>query len=616
VSSAPSRSSSSSGRIVRVLPDEPAIDRVFDYFVPPELPGANLIRVGTEVRVALNGRRVGGWVVDVDVEPPAGVALSAIAKVRGFGPPAEVVELARWVAWRWAGRWANVLRFTTAPGAVRGLPPPRDVQWWSHARNLAVDGPETQAGREAIRRARAEGARGVAVVRLPPAADWRPLILGALAELAHTNADTNAGVDGAASGVDVLSGQSVAITVPTAFAATRLAARLRRDGLPVALLPTDWARAAAGSVIAIGARAAVFAPVPDLALGIVLDEHDETLRDERVPTWNARDVMAERCRAVGVPCVLVSAIPSLEALDLAGGVDAAVTVPRAVERRGWSAVRVIDRSIEDPGRRSLISPEAVAVLRSPGRIVCVLNRTGRVRRCSCVACGTVARCEHCGAALGQPAAPEGGQLPELVCAQCGERRPVVCLQCGGSKMKALRTGTAKVREELEVLAGRAVGEVTAETADAVIFLDLDADLLAPRFRSGEQGLALLVAASRIVGGRDGKVVVQTQVPRHEAIEAVLHADPSRFSVVEAERRRELRLPPTTAMALVTGAGAEEWASALRGLERPELQIALIDGKLLVRAPDATALADSLAAVRDSPHRPTAKARIEVDPLRI
>ncbi|MDQ3293512.1 MAG: hypothetical protein M3527_03555, partial [Actinomycetota bacterium] len=90
--------------IARVLPDLPAVDKEFDYQVPDAV--GDQVRVGTIVRVDLHGRRVRGWVTAVDGEPAAGVdpaTLKPLAKVSSQGPPAGVVDLARWAAWRWGG---------------------------------------------------------------------------------------------------------------------------------------------------------------------------------------------------------------------------------------------------------------------------------------------------------------------------------------------------------------------------------------------------------------------------------------------------------------------------------------------------------------------------------
>ena len=95
-------------RICRVAPDVTAVERVFDYVVPDPL--ASLIRVGTIVRVPLHGRRVRGWVVADDVEPGTRERLLDVLAVASDGPPPRVVDLAGWIAWRWAGPRIAVLR--------------------------------------------------------------------------------------------------------------------------------------------------------------------------------------------------------------------------------------------------------------------------------------------------------------------------------------------------------------------------------------------------------------------------------------------------------------------------------------------------------------------------
>lgn len=125
-------------------------------------------------------------------------------------------------------------------------------------------------------------------------------------------------------------------------------------------------------------------------------------------------------------------------------------------------------------------------------------------------------------------------------------------------------------------------------------------------------MVLLARAARLVGGRasGGRVVVQTRVARHEVLDAAVRADPGRFVAVERERRRELALPPETALALVSGAAAEAF---IERLGRP-LGIDVLgplDGRWLVRAPDHRTLCDALAAVE----RPSGRLRIEVDPQR-
>ncbi|HEX9992680.1 MAG TPA: hypothetical protein VGB14_07125 [Acidimicrobiales bacterium] len=568
-------------RVVRVLPDVPVLDREFDYLVPDPL--GDQVRVGARVRVPLHGRRVGGWVVADRVTPPDGVVLRPLAKVTGWGPPPDVVDLAGWAAWRWAGRRAPFLVTASPPVAVRALPQPP-------AGTPRPDPPFRVPD-------------GVSVLRLPPAAD-----------------PAAAAVAAAARG-DAL------VVCPSSALAADVAAGLRRAGVAVALLPRDWARAAAGGCAVVGARAAAWAPVPRLGAVVVVDEHDEAHQEERAPTWHARDVALERARRAGVPCLLVSPCPTLEALRsgrlLAPG--------RVEERAGWPVVDVVDRRKEDP-RAGLYSPRLVDALRSGRRVVCVLNRTGRARLLACAACGTVAGCERCGAAV---VVPEAGVLR---CLRCATERPEVCLDCGSGRFRALRVGVSRAREELAALAGEPVAEVTAagvvgdgdrgvgrvvvgteavlhhvRSADVVAFLDLDQELLAPRYRAAEQAMALVVRAARLLGGRSGggRLVLQTRTPRHEVVEAALHAEPARLARGEDGRRAVLGFPPYAALAAVSGPSAPAFVEALG--DPPGVDVlGPDDGRWLLRASDHTALCDALAATP----RPGGRLRIEVDPLRV
>ena len=195
------------------------------------------------------------------------------------------------------------------------------------------------------------------------------------------------------------------VLAPSLATAGFLAARLRRLGVAVAEVPRDWARAAAGGCVAVGARAGAWAPRPRLGAVLVLDEGDEAYQEERAPTWNARDVAVERARRAGVPCVLVSPAPSLESLAIPGAV--LLTPARGDERSGWPVVDVVDRRSDPPGA-GLYSSRVVDLLRQAGpgrRVVCVLNRKGRARLLACAACGELARCEVCEGPVAEAGSP-------------------------------------------------------------------------------------------------------------------------------------------------------------------------------------------------------------------
>jgi primosomal protein N' (replication factor Y) len=553
-------------RVARVLPDVAALDREFDYLADDATP------LGALVRVDLHGRRVGGWVVGLADRAATDRPLKPIARVRGLGPPAELVALAGWASWRWAGRRAAFLRTASPPRAVRALPPPGP--WQGAGPGFAVD-----------------------VVRVPPAADWYPVVR------------------------EAVWGRCALVLHPSAAGAASLAARLAADGAPVAALPGGWAAAAAGGRVAVGSRAAAWAPAPGLAAVVVVDEHDAAYAEERAPTWHAREVVLERARRAGAQVVLVSPAPSLEALSLVG----APSVPsRAAERAGWPILDIVDRRREDP-RHGLVSERLVALVRSGRRVVCVLNRTGRSRLSVCAACGELARCEACGAAVVER---DGA----LACPRCGTVRPVVCGACGAGRLAAVRPGVARLRDELAAIAGEPVGRIdrTGEEradarvvvgteaalhrvgrAEAVVFLDFDQELLAPRIRAAERAMALIVRAARLVGGRagGGRVVVQTRVPHHEVLEAAVRADPGRLAAAELARRRAVGFPPFAALAVISGPRAADFAAALAG--RAGLAVmGPADGRWLVRAPDHAGLCDALAA---TPRPPGGGLRIAVDP---
>jgi primosomal protein N' (replication factor Y) len=575
--------------VVRVVPDVTGLDKQFDYTLPDAL--AEAVTVGTVVRVPLGGRRVGGWVVGTGLSADGAPVdrLRAIAKVTGHGPSPELVDLAAWASHRWAaGRLRPFLKAATPPVAVTALP--RSSRSGAHPEPVSTPA------------AGLLGAGG-GVLRLPPSTDPVPVVLAA-----------------ARCGATL-------VVVPSVDEARLLGARVRRAGLTVAVLPRDWGSAAAGVDVVIGARAAAWASVPDGRAFVVLDEHDESLQEERSPTWHARDVMIERAHRAGAPCLLVSPVPSLAALAWAG--DRVVRPSRNEERTAWPILEVIDRSKEAPGPSSPVTARLLRALSDPGqRVVCVLNAPGRARRLVCRSCHAVARCERCQAGVNQ------GRDGLLHCARCGTDRPVVCQVCGSTALVPLRPGTAALREQLEAAARRPVVEVVGtdpgppaeagvyvgteavlhrvQHADVVAFLDIDAELLAPRFRADEEALALLARAARLVGPRagGGRLIVQTRLPHHEVLDAVLHADPGRLVPVALARRVELRLPPAAALAVVSGPGADQVAAAL------ELQPGLAvsgpsEHRYLVRAPDADALADGFAAAP----RPRG-VRIQVDPPRV
>ena len=575
---------------MRVIPDVVGIDKEFDYLIPSSWHAdgrAGRVEVGTMVRVALAGRRVGAWVAAIDVEPAPGVELAPLLKLSGVGPDAELLELASWGAWRWAGRRVRFLRAASPPRMVAGVPARR--------RRESVPSGPTDVFAEAFERA---GERGVAVVRTPPTDDGVALALAACRR-----------------------GDAL-LLMPDAARARLLAIALRRAGVAVALGPDDWAAAAGGTTV-VGTRSAAWLPMPELAAVVVFDEHDEALQEERVPAGHARDVAVERARRRSIPVVLASPVPSLEALR-AGPL---LRLERAVEREAWPLVEVLDRRDDDPVRAGLFAEGLAPRIRGEQRVVCVLNRKGRSRLLACSSCGEIVRTDDGRSSM----ILDDDRLRSV---DGEESRPIVCAHCGATTLKNLRAGVTRAREELAALLAEPVDEVTGSSegrprsrvvigteavlhrvdeADVVVFLDLDQELLAPRQRAAEQALALLARAARLLGPRNEgrRLVLQTRQPGHEVVQAALRGNPSLVAVAERDRRRALGLPPYGAQVLVSGAGGPEFMASF-GQPVGVIVRGPVDGRWLLRADESALILDALAATP----RPGSRLRVEVDPLRV
>lgn len=573
--------------IVGVVPDVTGLDRIFDYSVPDDLvPG---VEIGTRLRVSLNGRRVGGWVVRIGPDGAApGVALRPIEKVSGIGPDAEIVSLCSWASHRWgAARLRPFLVTASAPTMV-SRPAPL-------YRTLVQAEPRSPAANDLLE-------RGGGVLRLPPSDDQMPAILSAARH------------------------GPILVVVAAVDHARVLAARLRRTGLSVALMPDEWAAARGGVDVVIGSRATAFAPCPDMAVAVVIDEHEESLQEERAPTWHARDVLAERARRAGAPLLLISPCPTLDATH-----NRLVVAPsREREFNSWPTVIVADPGEEPPWKRSLLSADLIAALRDPDqRVACVLNVKGRARLLACRSCRNLIRCPVCGGSLVED------HVGQLACRVCATSQVRLCGLCGSTALARLRPGVTRLQEELQAAAQRAVCSVVAgqvdvddtscdvfvgteallhrvRRIDVVAFVDFDAELLAPRFRASEQALALLARAARLVGARrgGGRLLLQTTLIDHPVVLAALQGNPALVNDYEQQRREPLGLPPFAALAIVEGTGAEQFAEAVKSAS---VSVAPYREKWLIRAVDHEHLSSALAAA----NRPAgAKIRIEVDPPRL
>lgn len=523
-------------RVARVVPDVTGVDKIFDYLVPEAL--AETVRVGVRVRVPLHGRNVAGWVVEIG-EPSAGLEvkkIKSVIKVLGLGATAEIVDLAVWATKRWAGRMRSFISTAAPETLINNVPSPRymprAVQYASDTFDKVRD-------------------FGGGLITVAPLSNLAPFISAVACD-----------------------GPTI-VVMPTQHRVKLLAAALRANNFSVAQWPQDWALAYGGVDVVIGTRSAVWAPVEKFSNMVVVDEHDDLLQEERSPTWHARDVAIERSSRVGARCILLSPIASLSARKWAGD-------RRVVDSQGqWPEVLIVDRNNDEQWSRSLISSELIAELRDKSRrAVCVLNSKGRARLTACGSCRNILRCEKCDAALNQT------DKTTLDCPRCGESRPVICQVCGSSSCAVLKPGVARLREELEAAANRSVFEVTAATetvnercnvfvgteavlhrvqnADTVVFLDIDSELLAPRYRANEIVATLVVHAARLVGRstQSPRILLQTHTPDNAFLIGLKIGDLSQYFVSDEARRSLLKFPPFGSIAQVSGKGTKAFLDSL------------------------------------------------------
>ncbi len=570
--------------------------------------GAEDPEIGSVVAVGLGGRAIRGWVV-ARVEDPPDATILPIGRIISVGPDGDLVALGRFAAERYFGPLRPFLKAASPDRIVRAIAPSSVLP-----AHRTVPGGVDAGLRASIESAMAApfGRGGARVVRTGPA-------------------DSRLGIVAAAA--SVVGERSLLVLVPEHRDSEILDDRLRRTGARVTRWPAEWPQAAAGPSIVIGTRRAAFARVADLGGIVVLDAHSESYTEERAPTANATVIAAERARRAGVPCLLVSPTPTLELLDR----HDSCTLPGA---GGWPEIAIIDRTGADL-RLGPYDSRLVAALRAAldadgrRRVVCVFNRTGRVRLLSCASCGALQRCEACGAAVGEPKRAPSGAARSLVCPSCGVARPCVCGACGSMKLRQIRVGVGRVAEEISALVGEPATEVTAATgvipsdvrilvgteavlhkvpsASVVAFIDLDQELLATRFRAAEQAWILLGRAARLLGGDSGerhrRIVVQTRLPNEPLLAAARSGDPTRFLDRELVRRRELRLPPAAALARASGDDAHRFAAAVASIGGPVEVAPLADASYLLRAPDHATLLEVLVRARST----GVSCRVSIDP---
>jgi len=369
----------------------------------------------------------------------------------------------------------------------------------------------------------------------------------------------------------------------------------------------EWHRIRSGEArVVIGARSAVFAPVRDLGLIIVDEEHEPSYKQSDAPRYNARDVAVMRAHLLKCVVLLGSATPALESwANAQSGKYRLCTLSERADYRQMPAIRIVDMRIETQrqGHAGIFSKELLDAIHSRlstgEQTMLFLNRRGFSSSLVCPKCGFVSECHQCSVSHTYH---RTGEL--LRCHMCGCTKPVPakCPQCADPAFRYAGFGTQRVEAVMHKCFPHArIARLDADTTTrktayedilgafrdgkidilvgtqmiakglhfpnvtlvGVVFADLS--LHVPDFRAGERTFQLIAQVAGRAGRGDvsGDVYIQTYTPHHTAIQSARRLDYEGFCAEELEFRRELDYPPAAHLICLT----------LRGRHEGEVQLA-------------------------------------------
>ncbi len=443
----------------------------------------------------------------------------------------------------------------------------------------------------------------------------------------------------------------------------------------------QWQRIRRGDVdVVVGTRSAIFAPLANIGLIVVDEEHDGSYKQEESPRYHGRDVAVVRARSAGALVVLGSATPSLESYHnaLAGRYEL-IALQRRVLDRPMADVTVVDMrtefAAEGPGviLSTRLRDAMAARLERREQAIILLNRRGFATVVFCRQCGETMECPNCSVTLTVHKAAGRAR-----CHYCNHSAPLpkVCGKCAGPYLEQLGFGTERVEEEVRALfpdarVGRvdrdtirkrgAIGAILATFArkelDVLVgtqmiakghdfpsvtlvgVISADVGLGLADFRAAERTFQLLtqVAGRAGRGVLPGEAVVQTLYPTHYSIRHACRQDYAAFYQDEVTFRRAMRYPPAVAMINVivksrTRQGAMEDAGAIaQGMRLPGLDAWKVLGpapaplgrlkgehraQLFIKGRQRTAMRKALLTVLEA--RPELRRRtiVDVDPMSV
>ncbi len=480
-------------------------------------------------------------------------------------------------------------------------------------------------------------------------------------------------------------GQAVLFLVPEISLTHQMCDNLaRRFQVPPAVLHSrltpsqklrEWRRIQSGeTLLVLGARSAVFAPVKNLGLIILDEEHESSYKSGSTPRYHGRQVAMKRCRQENAKLLMGSATPSVEAWYF---MKTGLFVPHILKQRPAGGALPVMDIVDLKKSRSLLSQELIRrmdkVLKEKKQVILFLNRRGHSYFFHCRSCGYEMICSQCSVPL-----TFHKSRNTMICHYCGRReKPLeLCPECGSLDVGYSGFGTEQVEEQVAAAFPGAVmtrldtdstrkkgtlqesisrfreGEIdillgTQMVAKGLNFPGVklvgiilaDTGLSLPDFRAGERAFSLIVQVAGRAGRyrQDGEVLVQTMRPDHPAILCGVSGDMETWYEKELEARDMMGFPPFTRLIRIVYRGKKEalvkpslsnLAQALknRGLQNilgpAECPLGRISGNvrqhiLLRCAGDFTAVHQTLAHVLKEAELPRGVYReIDMDPVQL
>ena len=611
----------------------------FDYLRPDG------VGIGSVLIVPFGHRDVVGVVVGVaDCSELPDERLAAPRRVLDHDLPPELVELAAWMGDEYCSTLARSLALVSPPPGGRAK-----LTWWATATDHAADPPGRRPPTErqrallsglpraagadlpALRRLEARGLVtleqrvtrrhvqhepvGARRAQPPP---LTPDQASVLAEIEVTLDTRNPaplllhGVTGSgkteiylrAAATALQRGKGVIILVPEIALTPQIVSRfVDRFGDTVAILHSklsagerhdEWTRLRSGAArVCVGPRSAVFAPIEQLGLIVLDEEHDSSYKHEGDPRYDARHVAERRAQQTGALLVAGSATPRPESVHALRR----LRLPARVDGRPLPPVQIVDMRESVP--TAALHPDTSHALVDAAKSIVLLNRRGWSNFVDCRSCGHAWTCPQCDVALVLHRSRN-----HLGCHHCGhrERVPERCSKCGSMSVARHGAGTERLEHDLARI-GHEVFRLDADVRDAGVLLrrfeqaprgillgtqmvakghdfpdvtlgvviDADGTLRFPDFRAEERTFALVAQlagrAGRGPGG--GRVLVQTMAPEAASIAAAARHDADGFLAGELARREALRYPPFSHLIRIVcsatdGQAVGEAARAIRG----------------------------------------------------